>query len=303
MWTGCEPAARDFKRFASGAPSRRLLRLLARIVLRVDVSDAPRAGAVELDDRLVVGEGKVRRAGRKRDETAGGQRLGLALVGGLAHAQAEHARDDGYDLGLRMRMGRYAVAFGQFEAEREQSVLAWVAVQRRGLCAGRNRGRRGSPLDLLRRNDCVAIPRLRLGCCRCREASDGQRSGCEGYAVRSHGRASSRDVRIRTKCDLGICVYVVSEQPAANNRRSACEGPAGAAGRRAALFGSICKTVSLTRARPYKLPVDPTWGCRASIAGGLDGNPRNPGARRPDCARGPQGTYAAGPRPSAQGAG
>src|SRR5262249_3911221 len=74
--------------------------LLPGIVRRVDVGEAPRARAVELDARVLVGKGKVRQAGRKGEEAARRQRLTLALVGPLTHSQAEGAGDDGDDLGL-----------------------------------------------------------------------------------------------------------------------------------------------------------------------------------------------------------
>src|SRR5262249_57118696 len=74
--------------------------LLPRIVRRVDVGEAPRTRAVEPDDRVLVGKGKVRQAGRKGEEAARRQRLTLALVGLLTHSEAEGAGDDGDDLGL-----------------------------------------------------------------------------------------------------------------------------------------------------------------------------------------------------------
>src|SRR4029453_18264782 len=81
-----------------------LLRLLSRIILRVDVAEAPRAGGVDLHDGVFVKEEIVRHAGSKREEAARGQRLSLALIGSLSHSQTDRPRDHRVDFRLRMRV-------------------------------------------------------------------------------------------------------------------------------------------------------------------------------------------------------
>src|SRR5262245_48703996 len=99
----------------------------------------------------------MRHAGLKGKEAAGRQGLPLALVGFLTYSKAERAGDHRDDFRLRVRMRRNGVVLRQLEAKREEAFLARIAIKRRSLSAGRNRGRRGSPFDLLRRHDLVRI--------------------------------------------------------------------------------------------------------------------------------------------------
>src|SRR5262245_31418187 len=74
-----------------------LLRLLSRIFLGVDVGNPPWATAVNLDDRFFVGKCIMRHARLEREEAAGRQRLGIALLRNVAHAEDKGTRDNGYD--------------------------------------------------------------------------------------------------------------------------------------------------------------------------------------------------------------
>src|SRR5262249_26783856 len=95
------------------------LRLLARVVFRVDVSNHPRPDIVKLNHRLLVHGNKVRGAWRKRDEASCRQCFRLARIGLLTHSDKEGPRDHGEEPGLRKRMRRDAVALRQLEAHRE----------------------------------------------------------------------------------------------------------------------------------------------------------------------------------------
>src|SRR5215831_520916 len=127
-----------------------LLRLLPGIVLGVDVVDTPRTGAVELNNRLVIGEEIVGRAWVEGEETTRGQNLSLAVVGRRSHAQARRPREDCDDLRLGMSMRRDVIAPRQFQSKGKHAFSAGVAVEDRRLRAGRHGGRRWSPFDVLR---------------------------------------------------------------------------------------------------------------------------------------------------------
>src|SRR5262249_2839603 len=127
-----------------------LLCLLSRIVLGVDVIDAPRTGTVELDYRFVVGEEIVCRTWVEREEATRGQNLSLAVVGRRSHAQARRPREDCDDLRLGMSMRRDVIAPRQFQSKGKHAFSAGVAVEDRRLRAGRHGGRRWSPFDVLR---------------------------------------------------------------------------------------------------------------------------------------------------------
>jgi hypothetical protein len=66
-----------------------LLRLLSRIILRVDVVQAPRSRGVNLNDGIFVKEDIVRHAGSECEEAADGQRLTLAMIRSLSHSQTD----------------------------------------------------------------------------------------------------------------------------------------------------------------------------------------------------------------------
>src|SRR5262245_6906491 len=106
---------------------RQLLRLLARVVLRVDVGELPWTDGADLYNRLFVDENIVRHAWRKSEETARRQGLGLALVGRLAHPQTECPGDHRDDLIDRMRVRSNAIARGQLEPEHKEALLPRIA--------------------------------------------------------------------------------------------------------------------------------------------------------------------------------
>src|SRR5262245_42925292 len=126
-----------------------LLRLLPGIVLGVDVVDTPRTGAVELNNRLVIGEEIVGRAWVEGEETTGGQNLSFAVIGRRSHAQARRPREDCDDLRLGMSMRRDVIALRQFQSKGKHAFFARVAVEDRRLRASRHGGRRRSPFDVL----------------------------------------------------------------------------------------------------------------------------------------------------------
>jgi hypothetical protein len=113
--------------------------LLPRIVLRVDVGESWTDGA-DLYQRFFVHEDIVRSARRKDEETACGQRLGLALIGGLSHPQLELPRNYRDDFVDRMHMRRNPIALRQLELERKQAFLARIAERDRRLQAEAPRG-------------------------------------------------------------------------------------------------------------------------------------------------------------------
>src|SRR5262249_27598115 len=92
-----------------------LLGLLTRIVLWIDVVDAPRTSAVELQNRVFVGEEKVLRTGRQRKEAARGKNLGLVVIGRSSHSQARSPREHGDDFRLGMRVRSNVVARRHFQ--------------------------------------------------------------------------------------------------------------------------------------------------------------------------------------------
>src|SRR5262249_11863956 len=77
-----------------------LLRLLARVVFRVDIGDHPRPDIVELNHRFLVDGHIVRGAWRKRDEASCRHRFRFARIGLLAHPDTEGPRDHGEEPGL-----------------------------------------------------------------------------------------------------------------------------------------------------------------------------------------------------------
>src|SRR5262249_52336045 len=106
-------------RFAEAGPldlkwrcSSTSLRLLPRIVLRVDVGKSPGTIGADLYNRLFFHEDIVRRVWRKGEETARGQSLRLARIGGLAPPLIERPRDHRVDLIDRKRLHINAIAPG-----------------------------------------------------------------------------------------------------------------------------------------------------------------------------------------------
>src|SRR5262249_45468070 len=83
------------RRVRCASATRSLLRLMARVVFRIDVGDHPRPDIVELTHRLLVHGHKVRGAWRKRDEASCRHGFRPARIGLLAHPDTEGSRDHG----------------------------------------------------------------------------------------------------------------------------------------------------------------------------------------------------------------
>src|SRR5215475_5782990 len=107
----------------------RLLSFLTRIVLWIEVIDAPRTGAVELDDCLFVGEEIVLRTGGQRKEAARGKNLSLVVISRRSHPQARRPGEHGNNLRLGMGVRSYVVALRHFQTKSKQAFLARVAVK------------------------------------------------------------------------------------------------------------------------------------------------------------------------------
>src|SRR5262247_2648892 len=146
-------------------------RLLPRIVLRVDVGESPWTFGADLYNRLFFHEDVVRHAWRKGVETARGQGLRLARIGGLSHPHAEGPGDHRDDLIDRMPVRTNAIARGELEPKHKQALLARIAEQDRRLRSGREHGWCRPPLDVLRRD--ARVPLHRVGRSREDNTSDG----------------------------------------------------------------------------------------------------------------------------------
>src|SRR5712691_8089416 len=110
-------------------PTTRLL--LARIVLRVDILDTPRANAVNLDYCLLPGFHKVAGSDRHHDETACTHGHQLPGVECVPHPEVNRAREHGQVLDRRMRMRRNLEAGGKLQPHREGAGLAGLALDNR----------------------------------------------------------------------------------------------------------------------------------------------------------------------------
>src|SRR5262249_24192721 len=117
------------------------LRFLPRIVLRVDVGKPPGTVCADLYNRLFFHGDIVCRAWRKGEETARGQGLELARIGGLAHPLIKRPRDHRDDLTDRMRMRSNAIACGELEPKHKHAFLALVRHTQRRLPPGPEPGR------------------------------------------------------------------------------------------------------------------------------------------------------------------
>src|SRR5262245_43321861 len=144
-------------RFAEAGPpdlkwrcSSTSLRLLPRIVLRVDVGKSPGTVGTDLYNRLFFHEDIVRHAWRKGVETARGQGLRLARIGGLSDPHAEGPGDHRDDLIDRMLMRSNAIARGELEPKHKIAFLVRIAKQDCCLRSGREHGWGRPPLDVLR---------------------------------------------------------------------------------------------------------------------------------------------------------
>src|SRR5262249_12742769 len=119
----------------------RLLSFLTRIILCIDVIDAPWTGAVELDNRLFVGEEIVLQTGGQRKDAARWKYLILVVIGRRSHAQARCPGEHGDNFRLGMGVRSYVVALRHFQTKSKQGFLARVAVKHRRLRTGWQGGR------------------------------------------------------------------------------------------------------------------------------------------------------------------
>src|SRR5262245_54425109 len=126
------------------------LRLLPRIVLRVDVGESPWTFGADLYNRLFFHEDIVRHAWRTGEETARGPGLGLAAIEGLAHPLMERPRDHRNDLISRMSIRDNEIARRELDPDDKISFLARIAEQDRRLRSWRKQGWCRPPLDVLR---------------------------------------------------------------------------------------------------------------------------------------------------------
>src|SRR5262249_54815336 len=92
------------------------LRLLARVVSRVDVVDAARTDELNLEDRLFVPRpNKMRVLCRQREEGTRLQHLAF-LFELFTHAGPQATADHGNSLGIGMRVRRNLIVSRQFDA-------------------------------------------------------------------------------------------------------------------------------------------------------------------------------------------
>src|SRR6266850_4279608 len=103
-----------------------LLRLLAWIVLRVDVGNAPRPGALELDHRVLLGEVIVGHTGREREQAARGQNLRLGAISRFTHAQANRSRNHGDNLWLGVGVWGDVIVLWRLQPKDKHAFLARV---------------------------------------------------------------------------------------------------------------------------------------------------------------------------------
>src|SRR5262245_36036056 len=81
-----------------------LLRLLARVVVGINVGDTKRTIAADLYDSLALGPGEVAHTSRGDGEATGLQLHGLAGIELVTHTKVEAAGDDGGGFLDRMEM-------------------------------------------------------------------------------------------------------------------------------------------------------------------------------------------------------
>src|SRR5262245_5003405 len=132
-----------------------LLRLPARVVVRVDIGEHPGSDVVELNHGLLVHRHEVRGARRKRDEASRRHGSRHSRISLLTHPDTKGPRDHGEGPGPGKRMRRDAVALRQLEPHREETVLVRIPVKHGALYAGRKNSRGWSPLDFRRRHQLV----------------------------------------------------------------------------------------------------------------------------------------------------
>jgi hypothetical protein len=89
--------------------------LFARVVSGVHVGKTARPDAVELNDRVLAGPGEMLHPLGYLHESAGLDRLALALVDRVADPDVERAGDDRYILIVGVRVGRDLEARGELK--------------------------------------------------------------------------------------------------------------------------------------------------------------------------------------------
>ncbi len=104
--------------------------LLARVVSGVHVGKTARADAVELNDRVLAGPGEMLHPLGHVQESAGLDRLPLALVDRVADTDVERAGEDRYVLIVGVRVGRDLEARGELQADDVAALLARVSPTR-----------------------------------------------------------------------------------------------------------------------------------------------------------------------------
>src|SRR5262249_13814229 len=86
------------------------LRLLARVVLRVDVIDDRWSDRARLKDRLLLEKGEVRHAWGHCEKRAGRQSLRLSRIRSFSHSQIHRPGNQSDDFLGRMGMRRDAIS-------------------------------------------------------------------------------------------------------------------------------------------------------------------------------------------------
>jgi Acetyl-CoA hydrolase/transferase C-terminal domain len=76
-----------------------------------------------------IREGIVRHAGLEREEASSRQRLGVAPIRNVAHAERQRARDNGHDFRLRVGVWGKGIALRELESKHEQAFFPGVAIE------------------------------------------------------------------------------------------------------------------------------------------------------------------------------
>src|SRR6516225_10009772 len=107
---------------------------LARVVRRIDISEAGRPDAMELDDGRLGEPGVMRHSPRSHEKAARLQGRALRLVELVSHRDVKRPRDYGHILIRRMRVRLHLVAGRHPDAIHVWAFLAWIAGNYRKLC-------------------------------------------------------------------------------------------------------------------------------------------------------------------------
>src|SRR4030095_3307039 len=97
---------------------------MSGVIFGIYVIHTPRPSAVDLDDGFFIRKGIVRHAGCEREEASSRQRLGVALIRNVAHAEGKRARDNSHDFRLRVGVRRNGIALWELESKHEQAVFS-----------------------------------------------------------------------------------------------------------------------------------------------------------------------------------